>query len=290
MQPLILKLFAVYVYLQALFCGCLPDRRNSGFVRLRQEYKVKVQRIGRLDSRITESSGLARASDSTFWTHADGGPLNELYLVNLTGELLQTVPLQVPNNDWEDLAQEGPDTLYIGDFGNNTNTRRNLQVFKVNPGTRAVLDTIRFSFGDQAAFPPPRKERHFDLEAFFHYNDTLHLFTKSRALKPVTRLYKLPASGGNYKLQPEEELRLQSAVTAADVSGAHDKFALLGYGRLYLFQLEPEQASVTFRDRRFCLPLGRTGQAEAVLFLSPEQLLISNEKGNLYLVTIHEKK
>ncbi|MFD2246079.1 hypothetical protein [Pontibacter ruber] len=285
-----ITLFTLYVYFQSLLCGCGHDRRHSDFERLRKVYDVKVQKIGRLDKRITESSGLARASDSTFWTHADSEPFRELYLFNLKGELLQTVPLQVPNQDWEDLAQDEQGSIYIGDFGNNANMRRNLQVYKVQPTTRSVTDTIRFRFSDQTEFPPPAARRHYDLEAFFYQNDSLYLFTKSRALKGITKLYALPAETGKYDLAPREELRVQSAITAADVAPEQDGFALLGYGRLYLFRQQERGGRVTFQGKRFCLPLGRTGQAEAILYLSPNELLISNEKGKLYRVSIKEKK
>ncbi|WP_194350002.1 hypothetical protein [Pontibacter beigongshangensis] len=290
-EAIVVKLFAVYVYLQSLFCGCLPDRVHSDFDRLRKDYKVQVERIGRLDSRISESSGFARATDSTFWTHSDAGGPNQLYLFNLKGDLLQTVQVPVRNQDWEELAQDTEGNMYIGEFGNNTNTRRNLRIYKLQPETHALPDTIRFSFADQQEFPPPRKRRDYDMEAFFFHNDSLHLFSKSWPVssRKTTRLYQLPAQQGIYQLQPQQELRLNSSVTAADIDAEQNSFALLGYGRLYLFQL-PDSGRVTLQDRRFCLPLGRTGQAEAVLFLSEDQLLVGNEKGKLWVVTFRKKK
>ncbi|PKV66622.1 hypothetical protein [Pontibacter ramchanderi] len=285
---MLIKLFTLYVYLQTALCGCGPDLRNSDFERLRKEYKVKVERIGRLDARIRESSGLAHATDSTFWTHPDGGQPAELYLFNLKGELLQTVPLPIPNRDWEELAQDNQGNLYIGDFGNNANTRRDLRVLKVQEEGRTVQDTIRFLFADQQEFPPPASAKHFDLEAFFYRADSLHLFTKSRARKGLTRRYTLPAAAGSYTLQPQEQLRVSSAITAADSAPNRKDFALLGYGRLYLF--EPENEQVQFAGKRYCLPLARTGQAEALLYLSPTELLISNESGKLYLVRFELKR
>ena len=285
---MLIKLFTLYVYLQTALCGCGPDRRNSDFERLRKDYKVKVQRIGRLDTHIRESSGLAHASDSTFWTNPDSGLPAELYLFNLKGELLQTVPLPIPNRDWEELAQDDQGSLYIGDFGNNSNARRDLRIFRVQEQGMAVQDTIYFNFTDQQDFPPSSSGKHFDLEAFFYRTDSLHLFTKSRARKGITRRYTLPAAAGTHPVSPQEELRVSSAITAADSAPNGKDFALLGYGRLYLFESESEL--VQFTGKRYCLPLGRTGQAEAVLYLSPTELLISNEKGKLYLVSFELKQ
>jgi len=286
---MLIKIFTVYVYLQAAFCGCGSDRRNSAFERLRKDYNVTVQRIASLDSRISESSGLAHASDSTFWTHGDGGSPSSLYLFNLKGELLETVPLQLPNHDWEDMAQDDETRdLYIGDVGNNFNNRRNLRLYTLQQDARTVTDTIRFRYADQTEFPPPPRQRHYDLEGFLYHADSLHLFTKSRALrKTITRHYTLPAKSGEYTVEPQEELRLKSPVTAAAISPAQDQFALLGYGRLYLFGME--NGRVDFRGKRSCLPIGKTGQAEALTYLSPTQLLLTNENGKLYLVTLRKK-
>lgn len=75
------KIFTVYVYLQSLFCGCGPDRRNGGFEK--PGFKYKLERVAELDGQIQESSGLAHASDSsTFWTHGDSGTPAELYRFN----------------------------------------------------------------------------------------------------------------------------------------------------------------------------------------------------------------
>ena len=286
---MLIKLFTLYVYLQAAICGCAADKRNSEFERLRKNYKVRVERISMLDARIQESSGLAHATDTTYYTHPDSGSPAELYEFNLKGELLQTINLPLTNVDWEDLA-ESDGNLYIGDFGNNSNQRRDLRIYSLQKGSLQVQDTIKFSFADQQEFPPPRNRQHYDLEAFFHHNDSLYLFTKSRALRPVTQLYRLPATPAAVPqaLPLAATLRLSSPVTAADILRGTADFALLGYGRLYLFQ--PERDKVDFSGKRYCLPLGRTGQAEAVLFLSPEQLLITNEKGKLYLVTLQPKR
>lgn len=281
------KLFTVYVYLQTLFCGCGTDVRRSGFERLRSDYKVKIERIGKLDEKIHESSGLAYATDSTFWTNPDTGSEGVLYRFNLNGELLEEVRLEIPIKDWEDLAQDSAGNLFIGDFGNNRNNRRDLTIYKLERETRQVTDTIRFGFADQTDFLPSYWQRHFDAEAFLHRSDSLFLFTKSRSFKGLTKIYGMTDDGKTVLVEPQGSMQVKSPITAAASAPDQKEFALLGYGRLYLFQ--PKNGLVSLRSKRYCLTVGRTGQAEAVLYLSPTQLLITNESGKLFLVTLEKK-
>jgi hypothetical protein len=284
---MIIKLFTLYVYFQTLLCGCGTDVRRSGFERLRSDYKVKIERIGKLHENIKESSGLAHATDGTFWTHPDGGPDNILQLIDLQGNLLQNIQIAVPNKDWEDLAEDTDGNLFIGDFGNNANTRRDLAVYKLEKASMKVTDSIHFRFKDQTTFDLPYRKRHFDVEAFFYRSDSLFLFTKSRAFKGLTKLYSLSAHSGNYVLSPKEELQVKSPITAADSAPNKKDYALLGYGRLYTFMTD--SATVSLNSKRYCLPLGRTGQAEGILYLSPTQLLITNENGKMYRITLDKK-
>lgn len=274
------KIFTIYVYLQSLFCGCGADRRNNGFEKPEARYKLK--KVARLDEQVRESSGLAHAPDSTFWTHGDGGTPAALYRFNLKGELLQTLPLELQNQDWEDLA-ESEEQLFIGDFGNNENKRQNLQIHLLNKQRHTLAGTIYFTFEDQTAFPPPENERHFDLEAFFYHQDSLYLFTKSRGKVKQLKMYTLPAQPGNYVAQLQELLPAKAMATAAALSPDQKQFAVLGYGKLYLFQVS--RGRVSLHERRYCLPLGKAGQAEAILYTTDSQLLLTNENGKVFVVT-----
>lgn len=278
------KLFVLYVYLQSTFCGCAPDRRGGDFER--PEFKYKLEKVSNLNEKVLESSGLARASDSTFWTHGDGGNPAQLYEINARGSLLKTLPLDLRNVDWEELAED-EDHLYIGDFGNNVNNRHDLRVYKLRKQDHSLIGTIEFSFEDQDSFPPARDKLDFDLEAFFYHQDSLYLFTKSRSKHKKLKLYTLPASPGQYTARLQEQLPVSAMVTAADISPAGNQFAILGYGRLYLFDVL--QGNINLNSPHYCIPLSRTGQAEAILYETPDQLLITNEKGVLYRVKLKAK-
>src|SRR3712207_6165966 len=125
------RLFTFYVYFQTLLCGCAADRKHAGFQV--NEPKYRVEKIGRMaKQQVKESSGLELAPDETaFWTHADSGNPPKIYRVNTAGKLLQTYDIpNTTNLDWEDLAKDNQGYLYIGDFGNNSNTRKDLRIYR----------------------------------------------------------------------------------------------------------------------------------------------------------------
>ncbi|TPE44715.1 SdiA-regulated/phytase-like domain-containing protein [Pontibacter mangrovi] len=276
------KIFTVYVYFQTLFCGCGPDRRQGDFER--PDFKYKLEKVARLGEQIQESSGLAHAPDSTYWTHGDGGTPAELYRFNLDGELLQTLPLELQNHDWEELA-ESKAQLYIGDFGNNLNNRQDLQIHILNKQNHTLSGTLYFSFEDQTAFPPDKHNQRFDLEAFFYYQDSLYLFTKSRGREKQLKLYTLPARPGTYVARLQESLPVSAMATAAALSPNQKRFAILGYGKVYFFEVQ--NGSINLSGKHYCLPVGKTGQAEAILYTSDNQLLITNENGKLFRLTLN---
>ena len=280
---MLIKLFTLYVYFQGMLCGCGPDRRMGGFEK--PPFKYKLERVSKMDTRVLESSGLAHAPDNTFWTHPDGANPATLYNVNLQGVLVDSVNfLDLKNVDWEDLAEDN-DHLYIGDFGNNTNSRQDLRIYRINKQTHDLAGMIEFAFEDQTDFPPSEGNLHFDLEAFFYYQDSLYLFTKSRGKQKKLKLYTLPATPGRYIAKLKEQLPVKAMVTAADLSPAKDQFAILGYGKLYLFEVK--DSSINLSGKHYCIPLNRTGQAEAIIYTSQRELILTNENGKIFKITLN---
>jgi hypothetical protein len=276
---LIYKLFTVYVFVQTLACGCGPDRRREGFEVGRREYMVR--RVGRMPEEIPENSGLALYADGNLWTHQDAGFGNNLFKVTQEGKLLEKQPVPGTSNiDWEDLARDEQGFLYIGDFGNNLNKRRDLRIFKVPEKTQGPADTLQFSYADQKAFPPGKEDLNFDAEAFFWLEGNLYVFSKNRRVKAPMRVYKLPDAPGRYAVAPADSLRINAMITGADVNPVQRQVALLGYGKLYLFDYENPDS--LFGGRRVCIPIPRSGQAEAVVYLPDHSILFTNEGGKIF--------
>jgi hypothetical protein len=185
------------------------------------------------------------------------------------------------NTDWEDLAQDRSGALYIGDFGNNRNQRRDLAIYRLTLGQgSAKIDTIAFQYPDQHQFPPRRGRRNFDCEAFFWHNDTLHLFSKDRSLQQWTKHYTLPARPGRHVATLHDSLRLNRPITAADISPDGRTVALLGYGGVFLIAWQPGRRLFDGPKRFRALPT--SGQAEGLVFVNDSTFVVSNEKGRLY--------
>lgn len=278
------KLIGAFLFAYTLFCNCYTEPARSPFERAGKAYRVEA--YARLPAGLKESSGLARGPAGTFWVLQDGGNSPYLYRVAASGQLLDTLKLNLPNKDWESLAEDEGGNLYIGDFGNNLNQRKDLRIFKLNRESGQV-DTISFYYPEQQSFPPEsRKDWNYDAEAFVWQGGRLHLFTKSYGDK-IVRHYSLPDSAGSYAARREGERRLHGLVTAAALSPDGQELALLSYGRLYLFDVT--KPSDFLKNPRLCINLAGRAQTEALVYINENDLLLTNEQRRLLYVYEREK-
>lgn len=147
----------------------------------------QLQFLAELPNVLEENSGIAFYSGKSAWFVADSGNHDAIYHVDFQGKQLNKFDVKnAKNHDWEELTEDKKGNLYIGDFGNNHNNRKDLVIYKLpNPneekGKKIDAEKIKFSYPDQNDFPPKKSERLFDAEAFFHHQDALYIFTKNRA-------------------------------------------------------------------------------------------------------------
>src|SRR5690606_13566954 len=120
-----------------------------------------------------------------FWVIQDSGKPDEIHLVDSTAQLIKSLKVaDAKNRDWEELAMDPQGNLYIGDFGNNANKRKDLVIYKVpaaeleKEGPRA--EKIEFNYPQQKDFPPQKDSLYYDTEGFFHQGEQLYIFTKNR--------------------------------------------------------------------------------------------------------------
>jgi hypothetical protein len=213
--------------------------------------------IHRIESQaIAESSGLvaSRTHPGVFWTHNDSGDVARLFAIDARGALVGEFHVAgASHRDWEDIAADDAGYLYVGDFGNNANDRR-------------------------------------DLEALFWMDGALYLFTKHRS-DAGTKLYRLPvtATARERALEPVARFVLPSdkrahEATAADYQLADGGLlALLTFGAIYLFEREDESGALFRPIHRIALKPRRIGQVESLAW-DGDALLFGNEQRALFRI------
>lgn len=245
---------------------------------------------------------MATLDNHTAWFIEDHGNEDEIYQVDQKGKLLKVLKVKnAKNKDWEDLAKDTQNNIYIGDFGNNDNKRKHLTIYRIPDPSREDGDTISadkitFEYPEQKDFPPKKEEMNFDAEAFFHHNNALYIITKNRT-KPfngIATIYKVPDTPGVHEAEFIGDFITckdydRCRVTGADISPDNSTIALLGYGQIWLFtDFEWDDFS---KGEINTIELGISTQLESISFLDNKTLLLSDEKqgkdgGNLYAFKI----
>lgn len=271
------KLYLFLFALKTATCSCNYENRTYFF----EKEKYSIVKEGKLPICINENSGLVKAwQDGYYWTHNDGGGNPELYMLNAKGQLFDTLEIKnAINVDWEDLAKDSKGSLYIGDFGNNSNKRENLSIYKRSSMT---VEKINFKYLDQTF--EKDEARVFDCEAFFWFNNSLYLFTKSwEKGKKLTKIYKIPDVVGDYSVPPIDQTILKTPVTGADVSPDGSKFALITYGKIFIYGIENQE--INFKKPIKCIKIGKN-QTEAIVFESNNKIVFTNEQRKIYSIEI----
>ncbi|MGC1515956.1 MAG: hypothetical protein WA810_10305 [Maribacter sp.] len=262
----------------------------------------QLQLLTDLPGNLEENSGIVTFGDSTIWVVEDNGNPDEIYQVDFNGDILKSLKVKnADNDDWEDLAKDNQNNLYVADFGNNGNYRKNLVIYKLpnpttEPGDKIDADQIEFHYPDQTEFPPKDESLFYDAEALFHHDTKLFIVTKNRS-KPFNgeaRIYTVPDTKGTYEATfvgsfiPCKDWKL-CQITAIDISPKADKIVALSYGKLFVF------TEFTWDDfskgKIEEIDLGARTQLESVCFLNEDTLLISDERshgtgGNLYTYSL----
>ena len=259
--------------------------------------------ITNLEATLNESSALINDKNN-FWTLNDSGNLNALYQINaINGSVIRTVTIKnAVNTDWESIAQS--DThLFIGDFGNNSGTRKNLRILKVSKNDLAntadetvTAEIIDFTYSDQTTFNSTPNATNFDGEALIFVHDSLHIFSKNWAnLK--TKHYRLSANAGSTVATLQEEFNVGGLITDASISPETGNIVLIGYknGPLYScfsWLLSNYQGSNFFSGNKRLIELGSSlslGQTEGISLKSDNTGFFTSEQASNSYLTIPPK-
>lgn len=240
----------------------------------------------------------------------------ELYMINDHGNpflyVIDTATFKIKRahylnhamKDWEDLTTDNKGTLFIGDFGNNHNDRKDLKIYKIalpidSSAKLTTGESIRFSLPDQKNFPPERNKFEFDIESMAYYNDSLYLFSKSRGkpFKGLVKVYRLPVTPGDHvaELIGQKEFNsgpmFENWITSADIN-EQGQLVLLSHGKIFLFEgvINDDFFASDYKE----INLEHFSQKEAVTFVKNNMLFITDERtegifgGKLYKFVIPE--
>ncbi|WP_108422622.1 hypothetical protein [Flagellimonas amoyensis] len=251
-------------------------------------YYGELEPLGKFPSQLEEVSGIEVSSSGKIWAIQDSGDKERIYQVDMEAKLVQSLKIDhAKNQDWEDLALDKDNNLYIGDFGNNANKRKNLTIYKVSQSQlekkKPNAKKIAFHYPNQKNFPPEKDSLYFDTEGFFHLDGHLYIFTKNRT-RPYsgkTLIYRVPDTEGEYTAEPLGSLFLcgdqdHCSVTGADISPDGKTIALLSYG--FVFLLTDFELSDFSKATIKTIDLNCQTQIESICFLDDKTLLIADEE------------
>ncbi|ASK32813.1 hypothetical protein CEY12_18020 [Chryseobacterium sp. T16E-39] len=284
-----------------LMLGCHPKSSNEQV----EGDTLKVEFS--LPKKLEEVSGITLSQDQkTIWVIEDQGNKNMVYGLDRQGKLIKDVLVEdTENNDWEEITKDSKGNIYIGDFGNNDNDRRNLAILKIDlkdpsQNTTKVTQTTKFHYEGQTEFPPKKSNWLYDCEAFVEMNGNFYLFTKNRSkgFDGTFLVFKVPNQKGDFEAKLVGKLKLDgkyndAAITSASINSKQDQIVLLNHKYVRILSgFTPDNFNTAKIQK---IALNHNSQKEAVVFLDDKTLLIADEKakkvgGNVYLFNINPHK
>lgn len=211
---------------------------------------------------LNESSALVIHKD-LFLTINDSDNDPIVFVFNKKGEIVhQSYVKNSFNWDWEALAYDGEEYLYIGDIGNNLNDRKDLRIFKVKMDDimqedSVVAEAIYFSYPDQTEFPPKESQLYYDAEAMIFKDGEILIFTKNRTIPfdGISKVYSIPTEPGEYTAAFLYNFQLPATRWIEDcITDAYfykNELYLLTYSKLYRYLWEEESWK---KDREWLHP------------------------------------
>lgn len=278
------------------------DIKDEVMASSAEAHNARPEVVCKLPQSLSEISGLIRDSKGVLWAHNDS--YNGPYIMQLdtNGNVTRFKKVIFSSNfDWEDLAIDQNDNIYIGDIGNNENNRKKLYIYKISArdtSERVKAETISFSYPDQIDFPPSAKGMNYDSEAMIYYNNSLYTFSKNRTspFTGIVRIHKIPATPGDYDAELVDSLKLEAGpmhdnwITGADISPDGQTIALLSHRKIWLINC--------FEGKKFSegiitkIVLDSFTQKEAVTFIDNHTLYVGDERfkdmlgGYLYKIDV----
>lgn len=263
--------------------------------------QVKLESKTSLPKKVEETSGLETCDGHHLLTHNDSGGEPIIYEIDQEGTLIKEHRIrQASNTDWEELTIDNDGNLYIADFGNNANKRKDLTIYIAKDFCRlngkAAVKKITFSYENQNNFPPADDRKIFDAEALIHFNDSLFIFTKNRTqpYNGMVYLYGLPDQPGNYTASLLDSAKLGGKsmnfwwVTAADIRPDGKEITLLSMDKVW--RITNFKGSNFLKGHIKMEKLNAYSQKEAVVYTNDSTIFVTDEKFKIFGLQLYQFK
>ena len=245
-----------------------------------------VHEIGRIASaRITESSGIvaSRQFPGVLWTHNDGGGGRKqvLYAIDRKGKSIgEFILADVLLHDWEDIAIDDANHLFIGDLGNNELKRTELAVHQLDePDPKQGVNFVQIKRSWRLRYPG----KPFNCESLFVWKGYGYVISKvlddARA-----QIFRFPLSDTKEPLTLElvATTKIESPVTGADISPDGRLLALVAKSGAFVYRIDGDVTKV-IQGKPHQTRL-RHEHIEACCFVD-DGLLATAESREIYLFT-----
>lgn len=235
---------------------------------------------------VNESSGVASSGleAGVFFTHNDSGDSARFFRFNRDGKVDGEYLLPgVKAIDWEDMAQatiDGRSYLYFGDFGDNSERRTNVSVYRVAEPTEGGKKEIA-SFDSYTLTYPDGPH---NCEAMFVVpSGDIWVVTKNAG--GISRVFvaSSPTKSGDYKFRSVAELLVDTGgyggknVTGADVSRDGKHVVLRTYSAALEFDV-PAKFSDWIKSKPRPIRLALEMQGEAIAYSKDGRSLVTTSE------------
>lgn len=257
-------------------------------------FKINKYRTAVLNDSIKENSGLNFFNDRLF-TINDSGNSSEIFEINKeTGKIKNVFKTELINKDWEAITSDSTN-LYIGDFGNNVGSRKDLVIYRIPFDSTLTapninnITSIPFYYPEQKDFTPKNLNNDFDAEAMIFLNGKIHLFTKEWASKSTTHYTIDPNLVDNQAAQKIETFYTVYVVT--DAAYFDQKLYLVGYTKkaeVFLTIFTESEPGIFFKEKPKKYYVGSSlslGQIEGIA-VDAKGIYISGEEFNLPVIKV----
>ncbi|WP_333851977.1 hypothetical protein [Epilithonimonas sp.] len=269
-----------------------------------QSLNLKKYKIAVLSDSLRESSGLTNI-DGRLFSFNDSGNTSEIFEIKAGSSYIEkTFQTRLKNIDWEAITNDG-ENFYVGEFGNNLGTRKDLKVYQIPFRNDSLIvdsiKTIPFFYPEQNDFTPKNINNNFDAEAMIFLEGNIHLFTKEWITNTVSHYVINKNLTEN---QPAKKLEsFDTGFVVTDASVFENKLYVVGYTKkasVYMMIFEKDEAGNLFFNKPLKkYSLGRAynvGQIEGItatekgIYISGERFSIKIKKvpQSLYFIPFED--